>query len=682
MLDFSPIDFRADLNDEQFAAVTAPPGPALVLAGAGSGKTRTLTYRVAYLMLEKRVSPHNILLLTFTNKAAKEMVNRVMELTGSVYPPQWGGTFHSLGGRLLRQFGKRVGLEPNFNIMDQGDAESLLASVVKEIEPGFTKNKDNPKPGVIHNLISFSINTDTALEALVRERFPFQESLPGSIEKFARRYRERKLKEQVADYDDLLYFWRKLLQEDEDARHYMQEKFQYILVDEYQDTNILQSAIIDQIGSHHNVMAVGDDAQCIYTWRGANFENIRSFPERHPDTKIYTILRNYRSSPEILDLANAVLANQAQGSGYAKELVPHRPSNGLPCVIPLLDGVQQAQFVANRIQELYHSGVSLSSIAILYRAHYQAIDMQMEFSKTGIPFIITSGMRFFDQAHIRDFVAQLRVVNNPADSSAFERILALLPRVGPATVSKILKAAQKAHETMGKRAASATLDIFATEPANAPRPSFFQALLDESVLSKVPTDGQEDFQQLAQTLIELDGLMKSSESAPSAAELVRCAIMGWYGDFIRTAYTNGDERRDDLEGLATFAERFETLNEFLAQVVLLNSETSDRQVDPDEDAVRMTTVHQAKGLEFPVVFVLGCAEDFFPLRRAIEAGDVEEERRLFYVAVTRAMEELYICFPMVNSGRGQAMRLEPSRFLQDLPRSTYEKLQYRTPRRW
>ena len=678
MVDFSPIDFRAELNEEQYAAVTAPAGPALVLAGAGSGKTRTLTYRVAYLILERRVSPHNILLLTFTNKAAREMVDRVMELTGSQYPPQWGGTFHSIGGRLLRQYGKKVGLEPNYSILDQGDAESMMMRLIKETDPGYLKDKDNPKPNVVSNLISYAVNTDTSVSEVVRERYPWGDGgLAGRIEAFAKTYRQRKLEAQVTDYDDLLFYWLKLLRDDEETRTYLQGKFQYLLVDEYQDTNILQSSIVDTIGAHHNVMAVGDDAQCIYTWRGAVFENIRAFPERHPETQVYKILKNYRSSPQILDLANSVLAAQPATAGYQKELIPARGDGLQPFVVPLLDGVQQGQFLTQRIEGLYEEGFALKDIAVLYRAHYQAVDAQLELTRAGIPFVITSGLRFFEQAHIRDFIAQLRVVNNPADRPAFDRLFALLPRVGPVTADKIFKAAEK--EQARVRAANAQQAESLFEKAQE-RSDLFSVLLKKAVLDRVPAEARPDFEQLAHTLDDLNQLTENDEVTLTAAQFVQRAIDGWYGDYIVTAYSNGEERREDLEGLVGFAERFDTLSEFLAQVVLLNSEASNKSAEPEVDAVRLTTVHQAKGLEYPVVFVLGCAEDLFPLKRAVESGDVEEERRLFYVAVTRGMDQLYLCFPMMNSGRGGPMRMEPSRFLLELPPECYEKLGFRPQR--
>lgn len=672
---FSPIDFKQELNEDQYAAVTAGRGPALVLAGAGSGKTRTLTYRVAWLLLEEGMHPNELLLLTFTNKAAREMIERVQTLTGLGQSPRWSGTFHSIGGRLLRQYGSEIGVAQNYTIMDQGDAESLLTTIIKDSDKAFLKNKDHPKAKVIHGLLSYARNTHQPLRDLLKARFPWQEHLVGKIEGFVKLYDTVKREQQVADYDDLLVLWLKLLREFPAVREACQKRFPYILVDEYQDTNVIQAEIIDLIGSHHNIMAVGDDAQCIYTWRGANFENIRSFPERHPGTRIFKILTNYRSTPPILDFANSILEMQPGNSGYRKELIPHRKGSIRPNIVPLMDTRQQAQFLVSRIEALYHQGIALKDIAILYRAHYQALDAQLEFTRQGIPFLITSGLKFFEQAHIKDFVAQLRLLSNPDDSPALERLLCLLPRVGPAAVRKIRDAAGKVMEKE-RAAAERGLDLFLT-----PQPAagcFFKALANKDVVAKVPADAREDYESMVATLCELVPML-TGNPPESPARIVEHALDGWYGDYIRNVYTDWDNRRDDLNSIISFAERFETMAELLAQLVLVNSETSDKQIDPDDNAVRMTTIHQAKGLEFPVVFLISCADEWLPLKRAIEEGDVDEERRLFYVAVTRAMDELFICFPMLSNVRGGGvMRLPPSRFIEEIPPERYEKMRVRS----
>ncbi len=653
---FQTPDFRSELNDEQYAAVTAEPGPALVLAGAGSGKTRTLTYRVAWLRAQG-IPPWQILLLTFTNKAAREMLGRVEELTGGTFSSQWGGTFHSIGGRFLRKHGSAIGVEPGYTILDESDSESLVTEVIKSQDAAFLKDKNNPKARAIRDLISFARNTRDALDNVVRERMPWAEELIPQLESFAGDYHELKRARQVADYDDLLELWLRVLQQDEPIRRHYQEQFQHILVDEYQDTNLLQSEIIDLLANRHQIMAVGDDAQCIYTWRGARFENIASFGERHPGATVYKIETNYRSTPQILDFANDVLADQPVGQGYLKMLRPVRAPNRKPQVVGVMDTRQQAHFLLKRIKGLLSEGYQLSDIAILYRAHYQAVDAQIEFSRNGLPFVITSGVRFFEQAHIRDLTAQLRFLANPRDATAFHRVACLLPRVGERT-------AQRLYSLVSKHAASEA------------SPGHCRAMLESTILAKVPADAKADWTALAETLADAGRALAEPGDTLRPEHVVRVLVEGWYGDFLRTGsgLTNWEPRREDLESLIGFAQRFDDVNELLAQLVLLNSETASRAVDPDDDCVRMTTVHQAKGLEFPVVIVIGMADGFFPLKRAIESGDLDEERRLFYVSVTRAQDELYLCYPMLHTqGRnGGVMRVDPSRFLQEIPEDHYE----------
>lgn len=649
---FAPLDFRAELNDEQYAAVTAEPGPALVLAGAGSGKTRTLTYRVAWL-LHRGVAPWRILLLTFTNKAAKEMLSRVEDLTGVAGHQFWGGTFHSIGLRMLRIHGESIGLPKTFTILDEGDAEGIMKDAIKAEDAAFTKSKNNPKPRVIRDIISYARNTLRPVPEVVREEYPFFENLGDKIGTFYEAYQKRKMDQNVVDYDDLLTYWLKLLETDEEVAGKYQERFQHILVDEYQDTNALQAQIIDRLGSHHQIMAVGDDAQCIYTWRGADYENIMNFPERHPGTQIHKIETNYRSTPEILQFANGILLAQPAGSGYSKELRPVRESRQLPVMFPVMDTRQQAQIVCSRIRQLYDEGYNLADMAVLYRAHFHAMDLQTELSRQEIPYTITSGVRFFEQAHVRDIAAHLRLISNPTDMSAWHRVVTLLPKVGPASSEKLF--------------------LFARKRAESQKRNFFEVLEDPEVEAKVPKGGRDSWGEVAASLKDI--WETAQEKRPS--EVVRVAVEGWYSLYLRSEYPNWTQRAEDLEALVGFANRYDDLNEMLAQLVLLSSETSDRSVDPDGDNLRLTTVHQAKGLEFPVVFVIGLADGMFPLKRAIEADDLEEERRLFYVSVTRAQNELYLTYPMISSGGGPPQRQNPSRFLREVPAEFFESVRTR-----
>jgi DNA helicase-2/ATP-dependent DNA helicase PcrA len=653
-----PIDFRALLNDEQFAAVTAPPGPLLVLAGAGSGKTRTLTYRVAYL-LSQGVRPGEILLLTFTNKSAKEMLHRVHELTGIEPGRFWGGTFHSLGHRALRTHGEAAGIRKAFTILDADEAEGLLRDAVEETDKAFFKDKSHPRPGPLHSIISLARNTRGTLAETVGKYFPQHDMLLDRLPRFAQKYAEKKQSANVLDYDDLLELWLEMLRRSPETAAYFQQRFRHVLVDEYQDTNQLQSEIVDLIGSHHRVMAVGDDAQCIYSWRGANFENILTFPDRHPATVIHRIETNYRSTPQILALANGVLNAQPKGRHFDKELRPSRANNEKPYFVQTMDGREQAQFIVQRLRGLVeHGGCELKDIAVLYRAHFQALDLQLELSRLQIPYQITSGVRFFEQAHVRDLVALLRFVYNPSDLMAWQRVAVLLPKVGD-------KGAQKIYH--------AALDL-----ARGQQRNFLDVLGDEAVAAKVAKDAREEWPKLVASLQQVGEAMRTL----SPANAVDLAIDGWYGDYLKGAFANYASRLDDLKSMVGFAGRFPDMQEMLAQIMLLNSETSDRSVDPDADALRLTTVHQAKGLEFSAVFLIGLADGSFPLRRAIEAGDVEEERRLFYVAVTRARDELYLCFPKVNTKGGPAMLQSPSRFLTEIDPNLYQELRLRRSFGW
>jgi DNA helicase-2/ATP-dependent DNA helicase PcrA len=653
------IDFKAQLNGDQFAAVTAEPGPLLVLAGAGSGKTRTLTYRVAYL-LSQGVRPGEILLLTFTNKAAKEMLYRVQELTGIEPRRFWGGTFHSIGHRALRMYGEAIGLAKTFTILDAEEAERLLKQVVESQDKGFFKDKTRPRPGPLFGIISLARNTQLTVEATVSKYFPHYSDISDRLPGFAMAYDLRKREQKVCDYDDLLEHWLALLKQSPEVSAYFSERFRHVLVDEYQDTNTLQAQIVDTIGSHHRVMAVGDDAQCIYSWRGANFENIMSFPERHPGTVIHRIETNYRSTPEILNLANGVLMAQPKGRHFDKELRAARGHMEKPYVVQAMDDREQADFVVKRVRSLHEDeGVSLSSIAVLYRSHFIAVETQIALARAGIPYHITSGVKFFERQHIRDLVALLRFVYNPADEQAWARIAVLLPKVGE-------KGAQKIH------AAARTF-------AQDYQKNFIDALVAEDVRAKVPKNARDEWEKLAVSLKQVSDAMQDGKPA----DAVETAIDGWYGDYLKGAYADYTDRLEELTALVGFAQRFEETQDFLAQILLLNSETSDRNVDPDSDAMKLTTVHQAKGLEYDVVFIIGLADGQFPGRRSIESGDVEEERRLFYVAVTRARNELYLSFPKIASRPGPGgMMLSPSRFLQELSPNLYQELKIKRLRGW
>jgi DNA helicase-2/ATP-dependent DNA helicase PcrA len=654
--DIPPIDFKGELNDDQYAAVTAEPGPLLILAGAGSGKTRTLTYRVAYL-LSKGVSPGDILLLTFTNKAAKEMLNRVEDLTGIEARRFWGGTFHSIGHRLLRMHGEAIGMAKNFTILDSSEAESILKSAVETVDTSFFKNKTHPKPRPLSSVVSMARNTCSSIEETIIHHFPQYHELTDRIQSFSEVYAKRKAEQQVVDYDDLLVNWLKLMEIAPEIKEHYNKRFRHTLVDEYQDTNTLQAKIIDTMGANHQIMAVGDDAQCIYSWRGANYENILTFPDRHPGSEILRIEINYRSTPEILSFANAVIQNRST-RGFDKELRAFKPSSQSPYIVQAMDGKEQAQFVINRIRGLLNEGKDACEIAILYRAHYQSLDMQMELSRSGIPYQITSGVRFFEQAHIKDMVAHLRLVYNPRDVSAFMRLAILLPKIGE-------KSAQKLY-------------ALAVETAKSKQIDFIDALAEDAVVKKAPAASRQDWESLAQSLQD----MKQANDSGSPEEVVQMGLEGWYSLYLQGAYDNYLTRMDDLTSLLGFAAQFEEMQDLISQITLLTSEVSDRSMKDSDQSIRLTTVHQAKGLEYDIVFVIGAAEGLFPIRRAVESGDTEEERRLFYVAVTRARDELYLLYPKMNTKGGGSMFLTPSRFIQEVSQDLYEPVRIRRNYGW
>ena len=665
------------LNAEQRAIVTSDATKMLVLAGAGSGKTRTLIHRVAWL-LSNGIDPRNILLLTFTNKAANEMLTRVELLTGTDRVYFWGGTFHHIGQRIIRKYADRLGITANFGILDENDSNTLFYDCVRVVNPAFVKNKDNPKPSVMLDILSYARNTCEEVTGILREKYPLFEHLIGEIAAFYHEYKKRKVAENQLDYDDLLELWYQLMTGNEDVLAECRSRFKYILVDEYQDTNTLQNNIINLIADGNNLLVVGDDAQCIYSWRGANFNNILHFNDRHKDAAILKIETNYRSTPEILEFANAIPVTEKKE--FVKNLRAVRRSNGRkPFIVAPFNSIQQAKFIAKRIIGLQSEGYNLAEIAVLYRAHFHSIDVQMELSKNGIPYSITSGIRFFEQAHIKDILSVLRFATNQSDSTAFSRMVCRLPRVGEKSAQKIFS--------------------YIHEYAYEHKQSIVEFITSEDVLEKFPSDSRVFWQQMAATLQQMmrgieQPVSKHSEDLfeftkfqeenkklgnfeqKTCGELIQIALDGEYEEFLRRTFTNWSSRCDDIYGLIDFSNRYTTIAEFLGQIALMQSEETQANCGKPEDCVRLTTIHQAKGLEFGVVFVIGLVENQFPLKRAIEEESVNEECRLFYVAATRAKDELYLCSPTTSNTatNGYAIPLKPSRFIANIPKELTEHL--------
>jgi|ERR1043166_5788082 DNA helicase-2/ATP-dependent DNA helicase PcrA len=645
------IDYARELNPQQHAAVTAPPGPALVLAGAGAGKTRTLIYRVAYL-LEQGITPDRILLLTFTNKAAREMMRRVADLLGNDLTDLWGGTFHSIGHRFLRRHAERIGHRKDFTILDREDSKELIKTCIAESEIDI-KTTRFPKPEVVGDVFSMALNTRTSIPELIAQRYAHFSMLVTEMEKLAASYAARKRAGNVMDFDDLLTCWLQLLLEHEDIREQYQRRFQFLLVDEYQDTNKLQAEIVDLLAARHqNLTVVGDDSQSIYSWRGANFQNILQFPQRYPKAQVFKIETNYRSTPQILAVANAVIkANSCQ---FAKELAPARKDGIKPAAVTCNEAGEQAAFVAQRMLELRDEGISLSKMAVLYRSHFHTLELQLELTRRNIPFSITSGIRFFEQAHLKDVVAYLKFVTNPRDELSFKRIVQMLPGVGGKSADKLW---------------NCWLAKFQSLEAGTKSPL---ATACQACVTAVPKKAARDWPQLAITLSQLE----NSRRRPD--EMIRLVIEAGYEDYLVENYPNYRARQEDLDQLANFAHQFPNTEEFLTQLSLLSNleAEDDKPVPQDEERVRLSTIHQAKGLEFDVVFIIMLCEGLFPSARSLDTlEDEEEERRLFYVAVTRARNELYLSYPLLRfaGNFGGDATQHASRFLREIPPELVEE---------
>jgi DNA helicase II / ATP-dependent DNA helicase PcrA len=675
------VAYEDQLNAEQLEVVMAGDGPMLVIAGAGSGKTRTLTYRVSRL-IEDGVDPSDILIVTFTNKAAREMLSRVEQLVTIDTRRIWGGTFHSIGNRLLRRYADAIGYRSGFTILDDEDSKEMMESAVSSLGIK-TLEKRFPKGDVLLDIYSYLINTRTPLELHLEQNYPHFMMYGDEMVNVFRRYKERKRDANAMDFDDLLVFWKVLLDEHEEISAALKRRFRTILVDEYQDTNKLQAGIIDAMASERrNVMVVGDDAQSIYSFRGASFENILTFPLRFPDATIYKLETNYRSSRQILQLANAAIArNRFQ---FRKELQAVRGDGPDPAVVGVDDVYEQAAFVAQRILELRDEGESLGDIAVIYRSHYQSLELQMELSRRLIPYEIRSGVRFFEQAHIKDVIAYLKIVTNPRDELSWKRVLKLYPKIGEKT----------AAEVWGRLSDN-------INPL-------------ERFLRGVDVTGRgvvESLKNLRGVLSLIDG--EGMRHNPS--ESIRIIVEKGYGDYARAKFANAQARLDDLEQLSQYALRYDDVNRFLDEVALANPIAGEdvAVVGPEDEKIVLTSVHQAKGLEWRTVFVIWLADGRFPSQRALrvpggiirvepsrvhealpllegaveeapvvdEAGTrelvipgEEEERRLFYVAVTRAKQELYLVFPVMARDRGgMDILMEPSRFIRELPGDVYEK---------
>ena len=624
----TPRDFAADLNPQQAAAATHGDGPLLIIAGAGTGKTRTLVYRVAHL-IDRGVPAERILLLTFTRRAAQEMLSRAERLVGSNSKRVHGGTFHATAHRLLRKYGPAAGLPKDFSIMDQSDSADLMQ--LSRAQLGYaTKSKRFPKKETLQYVYSRHINTGFSVDDIVREEYPQFVDYLEDFGKIYADYTKRKQERNLVDYDDLLLFWALLLEASPELCERIAGMYDHVLVDEYQDTNVLQARILrGMCKCHSNITVVGDDAQSIYSFRGANFRNILDFPKQFEAATTVTLEQNYRSTQPILAVTNTLISRAAER--FTKNLWTVRSGGEAPWLVAARDEQQQTRFVVDRILELHEEGVPLKEIAVLFRAAYMSADLEIELTNRKIPFEKWGGLKFLEAAHVKDVLAFLRVLENPRDEVSWYRLLLLLPGIGDAT-------ARAAIEAMIAAAWESTaFGRFSPPPRARAAHGALVSLLDG--LRSGPV---------------LDSKV--------SAEIARVRTM--YDDILRERYDRVEPRLADLDQLQVIAAGYPDRATFLSALALEPPQATQDLAEgskEEDDCLVLSTAHSAKGKEWDAVFVIWAVDGFFPSARSLNSDeDTEEERRLMYVALTRARNHLSVTYPLnaYSSRRGADYSLD------------------------
>ena len=653
------IDYAAELNQAQLEAVETVEGPVLIIAGAGSGKTRTLVYRVARLV-ELGVPPEAILLLTFTRKAAEVMLKRAVTMTDDRCRGVSGGTFHHFANLVLRRYAGRLGFRANFTILDRPDSEDILNLLRSNLGVS-AKDGKLPRKDTIADIISKAANKLVPVEDVVLEEYAHLRRYLAWFQELERLYGEYKRERNLMDYDDLLLNLRGLLTHSEPVRSELSERYRYVMVDEYQDTNRIQAEIVRLLAHHHdNVMAVGDDSQSIYSFRGARFQNIIEFPKSFPGTRIIKLEENFRSSQPILDLTNAIVAEATEK--YDKHLYSRRVSRQRPVLVRARDDSDQSRFVAQRVIELREEGVPLSEMAVLFRAGYLSFDLELELTRRGIAFVKYGGLKFMETAHVRDVLAHLKVTQNEMDTVSWNRILLLIEHLGP-------KAALEITGWLAERGGG-----FAALGEYRARPSYAEGL-----------------KRLVDALVKV----KELENEPAEA---LGPLFDYYLPLLKRKFDDYPKRTKDLEHLRTMCARYKSLDRFLAEITLDPPTTSVAGVvaapEAEQEHLVLSTVHSAKGLEWHTVFIISAVEGRFPSSQSFgRPEELEEERRLMYVATTRAKDNLYILYPveMFDWASGMALS-KPSRFVSEVdpalldhlviteekPRGPYEREQGRS----
>ena len=633
------VDYESELNEAQLKAVMTTDGPLLIVAGAGTGKTRTLVYRVARLV-EISVKPESILLLTFTRRAATSMLTRAAALADARCQRVSGGTFHALGHSVLRKFAEQAGVHRNFTVLDQSDTEDLIDLTRRQIKLG--KGEHFPRKRTIAAIFSMMVNKVMPLKTVLNQEYPQFMDQRKNLESLFRLFEEFKRSKQMLTYDDLLVRFKEGLENSEVMRAQLSEQYRYIMVDEYQDTNKLQAQIVKLMTAHHdNVAVVGDEFQSIYSFRGASHRNMLEFPKLFPAAQIIKLEENYRSTQPILDVANSIMEDVKES--YKKRLFSTIEGGDLPVVVSARDENEQSRFVAQRIDELREEGVPLSEIAVLFRSSSHSFDLEIELGKQGIPFRKFGGIRFAESAHIKDALSFLRVVVKPSDTLSLFRMLKLIDHIGDATVYQIL-------EHLG------------VEQRDFRSPRTKEALFRK--LHKFP--GRASYQT---QLVRLARVLTSVAESKTPGEQLS-PVLKFYRPLLKNKYEDAQRRGRDLEHLQAIAKRYKTTAKLLEDIALDPTEALDGNAARRQTGfVTLSTVHSAKGLEWNNLFIIWMTDGWFPSNRFQEEfDDLEEERRLLYVAATRAKKELHFVYP-ANVYRGPDTDGTPalSRFLEPIP---------------
>lgn len=633
------INYQHELNSVQFEAASAVEGNYLVIAGAGTGKTRTLVYRVARL-IELGYDPKSILLLTFTRKASREMMNRAAQLLDSRCSKINGGTFHSFANVTLRRYAKAMGLNSAFTILDQGDSEDVINLIRGQLDLAKLK-KRFPNKKTILRVLSLSTNTSPTIEDILESDYPHFSQYAEKIKQIQELYTQYKRNNSLLDYDDLLIYLLEFLTHNSGTAKALLSTIQFVMVDEYQDTNKLQADIVKALSVfNNNVMVVGDDSQSIYAFRGANFKNIINFPTLFPNSKLIKLEENYRSTQEILDFANHIIEYAIEK--YPKELFTRIKDGELPAIISADTDNMQSRFIVDRVLELREEGIPLGEISVLFRSSHHTFDLEIELNKANIPFIKFGGMKFVETAHVKDVLAFLRISMNPKDYVSWYRVLLL-------------------HEGIGPKRAQLIMDEIASTDLKSVN------LRDSVAIAKSNS-------KILNLLEIVENIRKNYKLPADKLEL----ILSYYNPLFKNKYDDFNKRKKDLDALINISSNYETLEDFLADMALEPPQDSIVDVDAEDkedEFLTLSTIHSAKGLEWHSVFVMHAMEGFFPSAQSYDSIDsLEEERRLMYVAITRAKQNLFISYPMNVFDRYTGFTLaKPSRFISGISEELAEE---------